>query len=145
MKTKIVALIVATWSCLILSLPALAENMIEFNTWSKGPGELYQNKISETELQKMPSWAPEDGAPPLSVKQAVETARSYLKKKNSPFANAAISEVKLDQFIIPKYYKDKWCYIIMFMEVPVTCCTPGMMNVLVMMDGTVNEPVVVKY
>lgn len=145
MKTKIFIYIIATVACLVRSLPAFADGTIDFNTWSKGPGELYQNKISEAELQKMPSWSPEDGAPPLSVKQAVDIARAYLKKKNSPFATAVISEVKLDQFIMPKYYKDKWCYIVMFMEVPVTCCTPGMINVLVMMDGTVNEPVVIKY
>lgn len=134
-------------AALMFCIPAAtnAVELIEFNTWSKGPGQLYQNKISESELQKTPSWSPEEVAPPLSIKKAVELAKAYIKKKSPEFNDYVITEIKLEQFVFPKYFKDKWCYVLIFMKVPEKCCVPESMNVLVMMDGTINEPEILKY
>jgi len=143
--SKIIAIGAIAILIISLSNATNAEELIEFNTWSKGPGQLYQNKVSESQLQKTPSWSPEEGAPPLSIQKAVELAKAYIKKKNPEFTDYVMTEIKLDQFVFPKYFKDKWCYILIFMKVPEKCCVPESMNVLVMMDGTVNEPELIKY
>ena len=133
--------------CLCFVPPSLiyADNIIEFNSWTNNPGQFYVNRISESELQKTPSWTPENGAPPVSITQAVEIARTYLVKKYPAYANAVVSEIKLDQFVTPKYFKNKWCYVIIFMKNVAVVNRPDAMNVLVMMDGKVNEAELVKY
>ncbi|WP_129128294.1 hypothetical protein [Geomonas oryzae] len=122
-----------------------ASDFIDFNMWSKGPGQLYQNRLAVTDIEKTPSWSPEEGAPPLTLKRAVEIARDHIKKKNPEFIDYVITEIKLEQFVFPKYMKNKWCYIIICMRMPDGCKIPESMNVLVTMDGIVNEPEVLKY
>jgi hypothetical protein len=145
MKIKLLASITILCLCLVLPSLIYADNKIEFNSWTNNPGQFYVNRISESELLKTPSWTPEDGAPPLSITQAVEIARTYLKKKYPAYADAVVSEIKLDQFVIPQYFKNKWCYVVIFMKNVPVVNKPDAMNVLVMMDGKVNEPDLVKY
>ncbi len=122
-----------------------ASEVIDFNIWSKGPGQLYQNKLAVSDIEKTQSWSPEEGSPPLSVKKAVEIARDYIKRKNPEFTDYVITEIKLEQFVFPKHMKNKWCYVIICMRMPEGCNIPESMNVLLTMDGKVNDPEVLKY
>jgi hypothetical protein len=132
---------------LFVSLSALAEDSIRFNTWSlgSGVGELYENRINFSDLMKLPSFNPEEGSPPIDPQKALAIAREYLKKKHAKFANSVVAGVNLTQFVMPRYFKDKWYYIIIFENnIPVIKRYPESINVVVMMDGSVNEPYRVK-
>lgn len=139
-KLLLLSCVVAAATLLAYSLLS-AKEFITFNTWGMGGGKLLQNSISKAELASMPSWNPNDGPPPISQQDAVRIARNYLREKHPNFAKAKIAEIKLAQYLIPEYHKDKWFYCIVFMNgIPVTTGVPENVNVVVMLDGTVNEP-----
>lgn len=122
-----------------------AQDIVLFNLLGNKNGELLQNKISREDLNRMPSWEPKQGNPPLNQRQAIDIALSYVEKKYPQFIDAKISEVKLVQFLLPEYYKDKWYYnVILMNNIPVRTVNPDFINIVVMLDGTVNEPVSVK-
>lgn len=141
MRKSLIVSAVIMAAALFAHLPLNASETITFNTWGMGAGKLVQNSISKAELARMPSWNPNDGPPPISHGDAVRIARHYLKEKSPKFANAEIAEIKLAQFLVPEYHPNKWFYCIVFMNgIPVTSGIPEHITIVVMLDGSVNEP-----
>ncbi len=125
-----------------LSVTLQASENIIFNSWGSEDGTYFQNQISIATLSKMPSWNPEDGMPPLSQLEAIKKAKAFIAQTYPQFTGYQISEVKLVQFLIPAFFKNKWHYSIIFMNnIPVTHKIPEHINVVVMLDGSINVPV----
>ena len=137
MKTKIVVPIMAFM--FLSATHCLAEESIAFNTWSKD-GFIYENSVTMSRLMKMADWSPERGLPPVSQVKAVEIASKYITKNDPSFKTAKISSIQLTQFLIPKYFKDKWYYNIIFMKnIPVLSTYPENASVVVFMDGSIAD------
>lgn len=116
-----------------------SEDRIVFNSWSTGDGFIYENYVETSRLMKMPDWNPERGLPPISSVKATEIASKYIKDNVPAFKDAKISSIQLTQFLIPKYFKDKWYYNVIFMtNIPVIKATPDSTWVVVFLDGSVG-------
>jgi hypothetical protein len=143
MKLK---LILSTVILAVLSSSVFAEEVLTFAQSIPGDGNVFENRITHEALQKMPSWNAEMQAPPIDPQKALKIAREHLKKKKKEYEKAIVNEIKMEQFVAPKYLKDKWYYVITFMKKPPQgAMAPDATSVFVMMDGTVNEPVHVKF
>jgi hypothetical protein len=116
-----------------------SEDRIVFNSWSTGDGFIYENYVETSRLMKMPDWNPERGLPPISSVKAIDIASKYVKDNEPAFKDSKISSVQLTQFLIPKYFKDKWYYNVTFMtNIPVIKSTTDSTWVVVFMDGSVG-------
>jgi hypothetical protein len=121
-----------------------AGESISLASFVSNDGNVFENRIDVEQLSKMPSWNAEEASPPINTKQAIEIARDYFKKSKKQYADAPVSDVKLEQCITPKYVPNIWYYIITFVKYTEEMQFPEFPQVLVMMDGTVNEPILSK-
>jgi hypothetical protein len=129
-----------------LTASASADEPVVFATLFPGDGNVFEYRINPEDLLKMPSWKVEKELPPIDPKKALLVAREYLKKNREKYANSVVSEIKMERFKSSKTIRDKWYYTITFMKsVPVDCSVPDTTSVFIMMDGTVNEPVLAKF
>lgn len=143
MKWKILLLILAVTA---VSSRAFGEEVLTFAQFMPGDGNLFENRITMEELQKMPSWKADEDPIPTTPDKALKIAREHLRQKNKEFVASVVSEIKLEQFVAPKYVKDKWYYMITFMKAPPEGCgIPETLTVSVMMNGTINEPILAKF
>lgn len=137
---------------LVQPVIAIAETMITFNEspLNASAGEIYAIRISSSEMERNPSWMPENGEePPLGVKQAVQNAKSYVQEKLSYFANSFPTDVALRCFYTVDGCKDKWYYAVRLNnfvsndpQKPYLLVYTGKIEsitILVMMDGSVPE------
>ncbi len=119
---------------------AYADDSIFFNQWSTQGKKWYYHTIKESELKSMPSWNPYSVEPPLLNARALKIAKEYLSKNYPEIKAPVVRTIKLTQFLSPKYFKDKWFYVIEFWyNFPVECGAPDNIKIVVMLDGSVNK------
>lgn len=100
-------------------------------------GKWYEHRISVENLTKVPQWNPFDEPAPLPPHKAIAISRDYLKKQNEDIGHLALGTITIDR-VISKKVKNRWKYMISILD------RNNMANsfyIIVMMDGTVIDPV----
>jgi hypothetical protein len=100
-------------------------------------GHAYSYKISEEDLVNTPSWNPEKGGPPLSLRKAVEIARVNLRRFVKKADGMAVEKIELRQMGI-----ETWLYQIGFHCWKAECEDEAgnSFTIYIKMDGSVIEP-----
>ena len=100
-------------------------------------GKWYEHRISVENLTKVPQWNPFDEPAPLPPHKAIAISRDYLKKHNDDIDHLALGTITIDR-VISKKVKNRWKYMITILD---RDNMANSFNIIVMMDGTVIEPV----
>ena len=139
---KIGFLLVSLAFLLVLSCPARSQSASEGKAIYSDTfyGEnLYSYKISKSDLPDTPAWNPEQEAAPVSIRKALEIARSNLGRFVKESQAWDLEDMELKQLD-----KGKWLYSIFFTCWNKKCVSDygSDFHIFVKMDGSIIEPVV---
>ncbi|HYX72922.1 MAG TPA: hypothetical protein VE732_09130 [Nitrososphaera sp.] len=124
---------------LLASIPAFSQEWMRLTRYRDG--YRYTFKLTEEEIQKLPSWNPETADVPLSAHKAVEIAQSNLKR----LMPKTTEKWRLDGVNLSRMGmgKDKWIYEIEFLAEEIRMDSDISFTIFVKMDGTIVEPEIV--
>ncbi len=132
---------------LILLLPAVqAQDDIRLHKETESPGYEIIYHIDHPTAKNIPPWIPIESNPPLSIKDAINVAESYLTQrvptslrswKGYNIFNIEVKPVRAYEI------EDRWYYLITLMPLMKSGGSSTLV-VVVLMDGTVVEPRYIK-
>jgi hypothetical protein len=96
--------------------------------------------VNEDNLAKMPTWNPLEEAAPLPPHKAVSVARDFIKKQKGDLNDYFLNQISIGR-VVSKKNKNRWFYTLMISK---RGDPMGGINAIVMMDGSVVEPVQVQ-
>jgi len=106
------------------------------------PEVTYEYSMPLKRAEKLPSWVPGSGSPPLSIGAAVRTGEEWLKKRNPEIKRFDVSNVTIAKMMTyTPSFGDRWYYRISFD--PVVAAQRlygGQFTVVVLFDNTIVEP-----
>lgn len=134
MKIRLIILSIALLSC-----SGIARSQQISQTQTRN-GFDYSIQVSDDDLRDAPPWNPEkDDAAPLSLRKAIEIARTNLKR----FAPESTQKWDVEKVILHQMGKDKWLYAVSFYCFLNRCGgdpSGGGFTLYIKMDGTIIEP-----
>jgi hypothetical protein len=132
-------LVVFTFLLLLLtSVPVLSQERMHLTRYLYG--YRYTTKVSDTDLEKMPSWNPETEEAPVSARKAVEVARISLKR----LLPQETEKWDLLNVNLSPLTKNKWIYEIEFKNDDLVPSDRDFcFSIFVKMDVTIVEPEIV--
>lgn len=101
----------------------------------------YYNVVVKHEvISKTPAWSPTDPNPPISARRAwhlADATRAKILPNNQHFV------WELDSLQLKRDSGDRWYWLVVFLEEPQFASDgpPGYLQLMVLMDGTVPEPI----
>ncbi len=134
-------LITAALAFIVFSTPVLAREVVNLTMYTDENGKTTVFETTQDVLERCPAWKM-DQEPPLPIYKAVELATQLMKEKYPKFTDFDINSISLSK-IWDQKYQDRWYYSI---GVNANADLDGIkansyFNVLVLMDGTVVEPI----
>ena len=133
--------ILSSLALLLVSLHCSSGSVAAQNQSTSGSllygGNTYSHKISAEDLADTPSWNPEQGDPPLSLRKALEIARGSLRRYKSKAEVMSVEKIELRQMGV-----EKWLYEVAFYCWKDVCedKAGNGFRIYVKMDGSVIEP-----
>ncbi len=100
-------------------------------------GKRFEFSIRLAELRRAPKWSEEDENPPLSIRRAEKIAKGKLKALLVDPENWTRDDIVLKQSGLG----DRWFYVVEFTKPVEGDNELQRMRVVVLMDGTVPEPI----
>jgi hypothetical protein len=134
---KLRRVIVSVALLLLASAPAFSQEWMRLTRYRDG--YRYTFKLTEEEIQKLPSWNPETEDVPLSARKAVEIAQSNLQR----LMPKTTEKWCLDGVNLSRMGKDRWIYEIEFLAEEIREDSDFSFTIFVKMDGTIVEPEIV--
>lgn len=136
---RIAALTILVW---IFSLPAAAaDSNIEIMSFEDPGSGVASYQVKQSQFDTLPRWNDKKGDPPLSQRKAVDSAVAELKRRNLSIDALVLQSVSLKR--IKEAPDGHWFYGITFAPATGGISKPFWKTmVLVLMDGTVVNPVV---
>ena len=134
---RLLALAVCLWALTAIGQPS------RVNLYVEGTPEVtYEYSMPLKRAEKLPSWAPGSGAPPLPIGMAVRTGEEWLKKRNPEVKRFAVSSVTIARMITyTSSFGDHWYYRISFDPViGAQQLYGGQFTAVVLFDNTIVEP-----
>jgi hypothetical protein len=106
---------------------------------------MYEYQLSPERADRLPRWSPNDGPPPLAIRDATAVAEKWIKQQNPEVKLFALTSITLAHVTWPESLADRWFYRIEFNPiVGGQMLFGGRFTVVVLFDGTVVEPQVEK-
>ena len=120
-----------------LTAPALADDIAGFSSYYKD--QRYDVRVLSEKIEAAPKWEEKDPNPPLSAQKARTLGTQALREL---FPDAR-SEWHLSSISLHTLYEDGWIYCVQFnrsLPKGVDHGSPGQMQIIIYMDGTVAKP-----